>query len=203
MMGSILAETLEAENIEKSVGSLRDLFGAVFFVSVGMMVEPEVLIEHWLPILVLTLAVILGQMFFGTFSFFATSGDLRGAVQSGFSMVQIGEFAFIIAGLGQELGVTSQFLYPVVVAVSIVTTFFTPYIIKLAPSAAGRLENFINVRLRDSGSQLSIVNEKKVQLKPMMSKTFMFDDYLEAYHYIDANREKTMKVLISVDDSEP
>ena len=160
MMGSILAETLEAENIEKSVGSLRDLFGAVFFVSVGMMVEPEVLIEHWLPILVLTLAVILGQMFFGTFSFFATSGDLRGAVQSGFSMVQIGEFAFIIAGLGQELGVTSQFLYPVVVAVSIVTTFFTPYIIKLAPSAAGRLENFINVRLRDSGSQLSIVNEK-------------------------------------------
>lgn len=160
MMGSILAETLEAENIEKSVGSLRDLFGAVFFVSVGMMVEPEVLIEHWLPILVLTLAVVLGQMFFGTLSFFATSGDLRGAVQSGFSMVQIGEFAFIIAGLGQELGVTSQFLYPVVVAVSIVTTFFTPYIIKLAPSAAGRIEGFINARLRDSGSQLSIVNER-------------------------------------------
>ena len=100
MMGSILAETLEAENIEKSVGSLRDLFGAVFFVSVGMMVEPEVLIEHWFPILVLTLAVVLGQMFFGTLSFFVTSGDLRGAVQSGFSMVQIGEFAFIIAGLG-------------------------------------------------------------------------------------------------------
>lgn len=146
MMGSIMAETLEAENIEKSVGSLRDLFGAVFFVSVGMMVEPSVLVEYWLPILILTLAVVLGQMFFGTFSFFITSGDFQSAVRSGFSMVQIGEFAFIIAGLGLELGVTSEFLYPVVVAVSIVTTFLTPYIIKLAPIAANRLEPLINAR---------------------------------------------------------
>ena len=140
MMGSILAETLEAENIEKSVASLRDLFGAVFFVSVGMMVEPSILKEYWLPILVLTFAVVVGQMFFGSLSFFATSGNVQTAVRSGFSMVQIGEFAFIIAGLGQELGVTSQFLYPVVVSVSIITTFLTPYIIKLAPQAANRIE---------------------------------------------------------------
>ena len=153
MMGSILAETLEAENIEKSVGSLRDLFGAVFFVSVGMMVEPSVLIEYWLPILVLTLAVVLGQMFFGSLSYFVASGDLRYALQSGFSMVQIGEFAFIIAGLGQELGVTSQFLYPVVVSVSIITTFLTPYIIKFAPYACDRVERVVN-------GQLSAVNEK-------------------------------------------
>lgn len=144
MMGSILAETLEAEKIEKSVGSLRDLFGAVFFVSVGMMVEPSVLTEYWLPILVLTIAVVFGQMLFGSLSFFLTSGNLKDAVQSGFSMVQIGEFAFIIAALGQELGVTSQFLYPVVVAVSIVTTFLTPYIIKLAPSASKRVENSLS-----------------------------------------------------------
>ena len=140
MMGSILAETLEAENIEKGVGSLKDLFGAVFFVSVGMMVEPSVLVEYWLPILVLTLAVVLGQMVFGSLSFFFTSGNIQTAVRSGFSMVQIGEFAFIIASLGQELGVTSQFLYPVVVAVSIITTFLTPYIIKFAPTAANRVE---------------------------------------------------------------
>ena len=139
MMGSILAETLEAENIEKGVSSLRDLFGAVFFVSVGMMVEPSVLIEYWLPVLVLTLGVVLGQMFFGSMSFFATTGDVQTAIRSGFSMVQIGEFAFIIAALGQELGVTSEFLYPVVVAVSIITTFLTPYIIKLAPKAANRI----------------------------------------------------------------
>ena len=150
MMGSILAETLEAESIEKSVSSLRDLFGAVFFVSVGMMVEPSVLVEYWFPILVLTLAVVLGQMFFGTLSFFVTSGDVNVAVSSGFSMVQIGEFAFIIAGLGQELGVTSQFLYPVVVAVSIITTFLTPYIIRLAPRVSVYAEEVLNKRIRES-----------------------------------------------------
>ena len=150
MMGSILAETLEAESIEKSVSSLRDLFGAVFFVSVGMMVEPSVLTEYWLPILVLTLAVVLGQMFFGSLSFFVTSGDVKIAVSSGFSMVQIGEFAFIIAGLGQELGVTSQFLYPVVVAVSIITTFLTPYIIRLAPRVSVYAEEVLNKRISES-----------------------------------------------------
>ena len=149
MMGSILAETLEAESIEKSVGSLRDLFGAVFFVSVGMMVEPSVLVVYWLPILVLTLAVVLGQMLFGSLSFFVTSGDVRKAVSSGFSMVQIGEFAFIIAGLGQELGVTSQFLYPVVVAVSIITTFLTPYIIRLAPRVSDYIEGVANPRIEE------------------------------------------------------
>ena len=153
MMGSILAETLEAESIEKSVSSLRDLFGAVFFVSVGMMVEPQVLVEYWLPILVLTLSVVLGQMFFGSLSFFATSGNVQTAVRSGFSMVQIGEFAFIIAGLGQELGVTSQFLYPVVVAVSIITTFLTPYMIKLAPSAAQRIEQSVGKELQSRWNQ--------------------------------------------------
>lgn len=150
MMGSILAETLEAESIEKSVSSLRDLFGAVFFVSVGMMVEPSVLVEYWFPILVLTLAVVLGQMFFGTLSFFVTSGDVNVAVSSGFSMVQIGEFAFIIAGLGQELGVTSQFLYPVVVAVSIITTFLTPYVIRFAPRVSVYAEEVLNKRIRES-----------------------------------------------------
>ena len=163
MMGSILAETLEAENIEKSVSSLRDLFGAVFFVSVGMMVELSVLQEYWLPILVLTFAVVLGQMFFGSLSFYATSGNVQTAVRSGFSMVQIGEFAFIIAALGQELGVTSEFLYPVVVAVSIITTFLTPYIIKLAPNAANRIEK------RIKASPLPSPKEKDISLSSRFS----------------------------------
>ena len=167
MMGSILAETLEAENIEKSVNSLRDLFGAVFFVSVGMMVEPSILSEYWLPVLVLTLAVVLGQMIFGSLSFFATSGNVQTAVRSGFSMVQIGEFAFIIAALGQELGVTSEFLYPVVVAVSIITTFLTPYIIKLSPKAANRVESSLSSEVQSlikHGKSLSIArrNERLV-----------------------------------------
>lgn len=164
MMGSILAETLEAESIEKSVGSLRDLFGAVFFVSVGMMVEPSVLTQYWLPILVLTLSVVLGQMFFGTLSFFVTSGDVQTAVRSGFSMVQIGEFAFIIAALGQELGVTSQFLYPVVVAVSIITTFVTPYIIKIAPRAADRVESSLSSEMQSiikQGKAFSMTRKKE------------------------------------------
>ena len=192
MMGSILAETLEAENIEKSVSSLRDLFGAVFFVSVGMMVEPSVLSSYWLPIIVLTLAVVLGQMFFGSLSFFVASGDLRLAVRSGFSMVQIGEFAFIIAGLGQELGVTSQFLYPVVVSVSIITTFFTPYIIKLAPSACNRVEPTIN-------AQLSVVNDKlkhsKVLSKNRRQGRLVFSPALAWKRFITAVLYQTAAYL--------
>ena len=183
MMGSILAETLEAENIEKSIGSLRDLFGAVFFVSVGMMVEPSVLIEYWLPILVLTIAVVLGQMIFGSLSFFFASGNLLDAIRSGFSMVQIGEFAFIIAGLGQELGVTSQFLYPVVVAVSIITTFLTPYIIKLAPLASKRVENSLTgdfQSLVKYGKSLS--SAKKVSQK-VLSPTLAWRNFLKAVLY--------------------
>ena len=178
MMGSILAETLEAENIEKGVGSLRDLFGAVFFVSVGMMVEPSVLSEYWLPILVLTLAVVLGQMFFGSLSFFATSGNVQTAVRSGFSMVQIGEFAFIIAALGQELGVTSKFLYPVVVSVSIITTFLTPYIIKFSPKAANRIEKSMSSELQSlikHGKTLSINRRaQRLVLSPALAWRQLF-----------------------------
>ena len=180
MMGSILAETLEAENIEKSVSSLRDLFGAVFFVSVGMMVEPSVLSEYWLPLLVLTFAVVLGQMFFGSISYFATTGNVQTAVRSGFSMVQIGEFAFIIAGLGQELGVTSQFLYPVVVAVSIITTFLTPYAIKLSPKAANRIENSLSDQIQsliNRGKTLSI--NKRVE-RVRLSKGIAWKRFLSA-----------------------
>ncbi len=180
MMGSILAETLEAENIEKSVSSLRDLFGAVFFVSVGMMVEPQVLAEYWLPILVLTFAVVFGQMFFGSLSYYAMSGNVQTAVRSGFSMVQIGEFAFIIAGLGQELGVTSQFLYPVVVAVSIITTFLTPYAIKLSPKAAGRIESSLGNSIHSHISHDKKLSVKKRMERARLSKGLAWKSLLSA-----------------------
>ena len=183
MMGSILAETLEAENIEKSVGSLRDLFGAVFFVSVGMMVEPSVLIEYWLPILVLTISVVVGQMFFGSLSFFFTSGNLQDAIRSGFSMVQIGEFAFIIATLGLELGVTSQFLYPVVVAVSIVTTFLTPYIIKLAPIASKRVESSLSGEFQSLVKYGKILSAAKKNRKTVLSPALAWHNFIKAILY--------------------
>lgn len=132
MMGSILAETVEAERIERLVAPVKDLFGAIFFVSVGMLVDPSVLVEYWLPILVLTVSILVGQAVLGTGSFLLTGHTLKTSVQCGFSLAQVGEFAFIIASMGLSLGVTSRFLYPVIVAVSIVTTFLTPYMIRLA-----------------------------------------------------------------------
>ena len=145
MMGSILAETLEAERIEHVVSPVKDLFGAVFFVSVGMLVNPHVLVEYWLPICAITLAIILGQSILGTSAFLLSGHPLKVSMRCGFSLAQIGEFAFILAALGQSLHVTSDFLYPVVVAVSIITTFFTPYMIRAADPAYALLERFLPV----------------------------------------------------------
>ena len=132
IMGSILAETVDAENIEKLVVPVKDLFGAIFFVSVGMMVDPDMIAQYWLPILVITVAILLGQTILGTGGVILSGQPLKIAMQCGFSLTQIGEFAFIIASLGVSLHVTSDFLYPIVVAVSVITTFLTPYMIRLA-----------------------------------------------------------------------
>ncbi|MBQ8051277.1 MAG: cation:proton antiporter [Bacteroidaceae bacterium] len=138
IMGSILAETVEAERIDSAISSIKDLFGAIFFVSVGMMVSPSDLVIHWLPIVVLVGAILLGQAIFGTMGYLLSGSSRRDAMMSGFSMAQIGEFAFIIAALGESLGVTDGMLMPIVVAVSIITTFLTPYMIKLANFVCGK-----------------------------------------------------------------
>ena len=135
IMGSILAETVEAESIERLVKPVKDLFGAIFFVSVGMMVDPLMIVEYAGPIIVITLAVIVGQSLFGTLGVLLAGQPLKTAMQCGFSLTQIGEFAFIIASLGMSLGVTSHYLYPIVVAVSVVTTFTTPYMLKASGPA--------------------------------------------------------------------
>lgn len=132
MMGSIFAETVEAERISRIVSPVKDLFGAIFFVSVGMLVDPAILVEYWLPILVITLSILLGQAVLGSLSFLLTGHSLKMSVQCGFTLAQVGEFAFIIASMGISMGVTGRFLYPVIVAVSIITTFLTPYMIRAA-----------------------------------------------------------------------
>ena len=149
MMGSIMAETTDSERISNSISSLKDFFGAIFFVSVGMLVDPAILMQYWLPIIAITFAVIFGQMIFGSLSFLLSGNELKDSIKCGFSLVQIGEFAFIIASLGESLGVTSKFIYPVVVAVSIITTFFTPYIIKFSDSFYKHIEKFIPKNISD------------------------------------------------------
>lgn len=140
VMGSIIAETVEADKIVKLVEPVKNLFGAVFFVSVGMLVEPKVLVDYAIPILVLVLTILLGQGIFGTAGFMLSGQSLKNAMRCGFSMAQIGEFAFIIASLGLSLGVIGKFLYPVVVAVSVITTFLTPYMIRFAEPCYNHIE---------------------------------------------------------------
>ena len=135
VMGSILAETLESEHIMHLVKGIKDLFGAIFFVSVGMMVDPHVIGEHWGPILILTITVMVGILFFSTSGAVVAGQGLDNAVHAGFSLAQLGEFSFIIAGLGVSLGVMRDFIYPVIITVSVITTFTTPYMIKAGTPA--------------------------------------------------------------------
>ena len=135
VMGSILAETLESEHIMDLTKGIKDLFGAIFFVSVGMMVDPHVIAEHWGTILVLTITVMLGILFCSTSGAVLAGQGLDNAVHAGFSLAQLGEFSFIIAGLGVSLGVMRDFIYPVIITVSVITTFTTPYMIKAGTPA--------------------------------------------------------------------
>ena len=143
VMGSLLAETIEAEKIEKLVKPVKDLFAAIFFVSVGMMIQPDLLIEYLVPICILTILVIIGQIFFGSLGVLLSGQPLKIALQSGFSLTQIGEFAFIIASLGVSLKVTDDYLYPVIVAVSVVTTFLTPHMIRMATPVYQLIDNYL------------------------------------------------------------
>ena len=163
IMGSILAETVEAERIEKLVEPVKNLFGAIFFVSVGMLVDPKILVEYAIPIMLLVLTILIGQSVFGTFSFMLAGESLKSAMRCGFSMAQIGEFSFIIASLGLSLGVISDFLYPVVVAVSVTTTFLTPYMIRLATPVYNHLEHRLPNKLINMLNSLSMSSHQHTQ----------------------------------------
>jgi CPA2 family monovalent cation:H+ antiporter-2 len=142
-MGSIIAETTSAEKVEHLIKPVKDLFGAVFFVSVGMMIDPQAMVEYAVPILLVTLLTIFGKLFSTTLGALLSGQSLKQSVQVGMSMAQIGEFAFIVATLGLSLGVISEFLFPVAVGVSAITTFTTPYMIKYSE----RFYNFLEKHL--------------------------------------------------------
>lgn len=146
--GSIIAGTIMADRIERVVQPVKDLFGAVFFISVGMMVDPAIIVQYWPTILLLAAVVIAGMITFGTAGMLLTGQSLKVAVESGFSLTQIGEFSFIIASLGMSLGVLQASLYPIIVAVSVITIFTTPYFIRLSAPAYAFAERTLPAGLR-------------------------------------------------------
>ncbi len=149
LAGSILAGTVHSERIEHLVAPCRDLFGAVFFVSVGLLVVPSTLAEYIIPILLITLVTIIGKIIFLTLGMMAAGKDIATSVGAAFCLTQIGEFSFIIASLGTSLAVTSDFLYPVIVAVSVITSFTTPVMIRYAEGFAGWLAKIMPAGVRD------------------------------------------------------
>src|SRR5690606_29595747 len=146
IMGSILAETTAAEKVEHVIKPVKDLFGAVFFVSVGMMIDPAAMLEYKWPIIIVTLLTLVGKLFSTTLGALLSGQPLKQSVQVGMSMAQIGEFAFIVATLGLSLGVISEFLFPVAVGASAITTFTTPYMIKVSPKVSDFLERVLPKR---------------------------------------------------------
>ncbi|MGC4092985.1 MAG: cation:proton antiporter [Polyangiaceae bacterium] len=132
LAGSLIAESGEEKPIEHLVQPVRDMFGAIFFVSVGLLIDPQVMLKHWSAIVVLSLVVIVGKVLGVTLGAFLTGNGARTSIRSGMSLAQIGEFSFIIAGLGLSLKATGSFLYPVAVAVSAITTLTTPWLIKMS-----------------------------------------------------------------------
>ena len=183
VMGSILAETVEADKIIRLVDPVKNLFGAIFFVSVGMLVKPEVIVEYAIPILLLVITILVGQALFGTLGYLLGGQTLKNAMRCGFSMAQVGEFAFIIATLGKSLGVISEFLYPVVVAVSVITTFLTPYMIRVAEPCYNVLVKHLpkrwvrrltHIQTNSAGESASTNNLWKVLMKKMIFNTLIY-----------------------------
>lgn len=165
VMGSILAGTVMAERMERVISPVKDLFGSVFFISVGMMVDPHVLTQYWWQILLLACVVVTGMIIFGTLGMLVTGQNLKVAIESGFTLTQIGEFSFIIASLGMSLGVLDKSLYPIIVAVSVLTIFTTPYFIKMADGAYAIVERHLpeglNFLISRYSKQVTDSNETK------------------------------------------
>lgn len=183
VMGSILAETVEADKIIRLVDPVKNLFGAIFFVSVGMLVKPDVIVQYALPILLLVITILVGQALFGTLGYLLGGQTLKNAMRCGFSMAQVGEFVFIIATLGKSLGVISEFLYPVVVAVSVITTFLTPYMIRAAEPCYNFLVKHLpkrwvrrltHIQTNSAGESASSDNHWKVLMKKMILNTLIY-----------------------------
>ena len=190
VMGSILAETSESEHIDHIVEPIKNLFGAIFFVSVGMMVAPSVIAEHWAMILLLSVIVIISHIIFAGAGIILTGNGLDNAVHTGFSLAQLGEFGFIIAGVGCTLGVMRDFIYPVIIAVSVITTFTTPFMIKLADPCYDLLNKRLPAKwidrlgqMNDSGKQTAAEhNEWKTLLNAYFTRIVLYGVILIAIY---------------------
>jgi hypothetical protein len=188
VMGSILSETGIIERIEHIIKPLKDFFGAVFFVTVGMMVNPQMFITYAYPIGVITLVVLIGMVVFSIFGLVISGQNLKTAVSCGFSLAQVGEFAFIIATLGMSLHVLDDFVYPIIVAVSVITTFLTPIMIKSAGRAQKIIENILPEKWltyinQNAKSRSKDKTEDKLWLdlfKSMFIRLFIFSFILTA-----------------------
>ncbi len=176
IMGSILAETLEAEMIHKLTTPIKNLFGAVFFVSVGMMVDPQILVSYWWQILVITVVLLIFKPLSNVVGRLIAGLGLKQSIQGGFCFSQIGEFSFIIATLGLSYGVISEFLYPIIVSVSIITTFLTPYAIKAALPTYNWVNRHVpkhwlsHFESKDSG--IKVKSGKKVSMASFVGRQF-------------------------------
>lgn len=162
IMGSIIAETIYSERIEHLVKPVKDLFGAVFFVSVGMMINPNTIVDYAFPVFIITIVTIVGKIFSTSLGAILSGQPLKQSVQAGMSLAQIGEFSFIIATLGMSLGVISEFIYPIIVAVSAITTFTTPYFIKSSDGFYNVLERVLPAKLIQTIENYS-ANAQKVR----------------------------------------
>lgn len=188
VMGSILSETGVIHRIENVIKPLKDFFGAVFFVTVGMMVNPEMFITYAYPIFIITVVVLVGKVFFSVFGFVISGQPLKTAVYSGFSLAQVGEFAFIIASLGMSLGVIDNFVYPIIVAVSVITTFLTPIMIRSSHRGYKILDKIMPAKWHayiDQSSQTNVtaVTEEKLWkalFKSYFTRVFLFSVILYA-----------------------
>jgi len=168
VMGTILSETIEADVIHRIITPIKNLFGAVFFVSVGMLVNPSILTQYWLPIIIIALTVIVFKSLSATTGVLLSGKNLKTSMQSGLCFCQIGEFSFIIAGLGLSYAVINPDIYPIIVSVSVITTFVTPYMIRAALPAYNGLYPHIPQRVREalehySNSSSSSGHEKKIR----------------------------------------
>ncbi len=175
LAGSILAGTVQGKRIETMVNPIKDLFGAVFFVSVGMLIEPELLVKYIVPILIITVVTIIGQMTFATLGILFSGQSLHIAIRGGFSMVQIGEFSFIVATLGMSLGVISDFLYPIVVCVSVITTFTTPIFIKNSEKVYSLIKGHLPPKL------YKFLNRHTSEQQSAMDKDWDWQRYIRAF----------------------
>ncbi|RYD72403.1 MAG: cation:proton antiporter, partial [Sphingobacteriales bacterium] len=193
VMGSLLAETTKAEKIEHLITPVKDLFGAIFFVSVGILIDLTVIGEYIIPILVITLVCIVGKIITTGLGAYISGNPLKTSLQAGMSLAQIGEFSFIIAGLGVTLNATSGFLYPVVVAVSGITTFTTPYLIKSSEPFYNWIDKKMPERWKSSlmrysseAHTITSVSDWEKTLKSFIMNMILFSVILVAIIFLSA-----------------